>query len=62
MEECKCPKCGYKFMPEEREEKMEENENEMSREEEGGGEPFSKDKSSLAILIGKAMPKSSMKR
>jgi len=61
MEECKCPKCGYRFMPEEREENMEENENEMPREEENG-EPFSKDKSSLAILIGKAMPKSSMKR
>ena len=56
MEECKCPKCGYRFMPEEREENMEERENEMPMEKENN-EPFSKDKSSLAILIGKAMPK-----
>ena len=48
-------------MPEEREENTDDNENQMSREDENG-EPFSKDKSSLAILIGKAMPKSSMKR
>lgn len=60
MEECKCPKCGYKFVPEENEEEM-MNEQEQNNEE-MPEEPFAKNKSSLAIIIGKAMPKKPMKK